>query len=107
MKKDFKRRIEALEAKFIQEPVTIHLADGSQRVIRGDVQHWFALNKAGIRITHAEDNGLPIPEDPLSDEIEWLRNSVRIEEAAGMFGLLWAMLAGPTERGAVNPERMQ
>jgi hypothetical protein len=105
MKTSISKRIAALEVKFHREPVTIHLADGSQHIIRGDIKHWQALNSAACEKINAESKGLPIPDNPLSIEVEWLMNSVRIEEEAGMFGLLWAMLAGPTERGAVNPER--
>jgi hypothetical protein len=105
--RDISKRLSALEARVSRDPVILHFADGSQRVIRGDISHWRALNAAACEKINAESRGLPIPPNPLSVEVEWLMKSVRIEEEADMFGLLWAMLAGPTERGAVNPERMK
>jgi hypothetical protein len=107
MKRDIEKRIAALEAKFQREPVILHFADGSQRTIRGDIRHWLALNAAASERYQAEAKGLPVPENPLSNELDAVKNSIRIDEPAQMFNLLWAMLAGPTERGAVNPERIK
>lgn len=102
MKKNIRQRIEALEARYQREPVILHFADGSQRTIRGNIKHWFALNRAAFERMNAEDEGLPVPENPLSDEVEALKSSIRIDEPAGMFNLLWAILSGPIARGEVN-----
>jgi hypothetical protein len=103
LKTNFEKRIAALEAKFQREPVILHFADGSQRTIRGDIRHWFTLNAAASERYQAEAAGLPVPENPLSNELDAVKNSIRIDEPAQMFNLLWAMLQGPMPRGSVNP----
>ena len=103
MKTCIAKRIAALEAQFKTEPVILHFADGSQRTIRGDIKHWLALNAAASERYQAEAKGLTVPENPLSNELDAVRNSIRIDEPAQMFNLLWAMLQGPMPRGSVNP----
>jgi hypothetical protein len=103
MKTSIEKRIAVLEAKFQREPVILHFADGSQRTIRGDMKHWLALNAAASERYQAEAKGLPAPDNPLSNELDAVKNSVRIDEPAQMFNLLWAMLQGGMPPGSVNP----
>jgi hypothetical protein len=99
MNNDFKRRIEALEAKFVREPVTIHLPDGSQRVIRGDNRHYFELMNAGFEMVDDAGHFRPNIAHPLCSELEAVRNAIRFDEPAGMFNLLWAMLQDAVRPG--------
>jgi hypothetical protein len=102
MKKDIERRIAALEEKVQREPVILHFSDGSQRTIRGDIRHWLALNRAETERYQAELNGLPVPQNPLSNELEAIKNAIRIDEPSQIFSLMWAMLQGGMSRGSVN-----
>ena len=95
MKNDIKIRIAALEAMVQREPVILHFADGSQRVIRGDNRHYFELLNAGFGMVDGIGNFRPNYEHPLCNEVEAVRNSVHIDEPAAMFNLLWATLQDP------------
>jgi hypothetical protein len=93
------KRIAALEARMGVDPVILHFADGSQRTIRGGYKHWVALNEADTDRYAAQDAGRPITKNSLQDELDAIRDAVRIEECAGMFNLLQVMLQGPVSRG--------
>lgn len=85
MRADIQKRIATLEGRFSRGPIVLHLANGSERRIRGDVQHWISLCRAMSDSTRH-----------LADELEAIRDSVRIDEPAGLFNLLWALQHSPT-----------
>jgi hypothetical protein len=102
LKTNFEKRIAALESRIQRNPVVIHLADGSQRIIRGSVKHYFALFQAAMQMHGDDTDYLPMPDHPLFPEIDAIKHSVKIDEPAQMFTLLWAMLQGGMPRGSVN-----
>ena len=91
---DLTTRLEALEKLFNNVPVVLHMPDGETHTISGSAKHFFALLEA--------TNSDPCDAE-LAAELEWLRDCERIEEPAHLFQVLQVMLAGPVERGEINP----
>jgi hypothetical protein len=91
---DIEKRIAALERLFHDAPVVLHMPDGETHTISGSARHFFALLEA--------TNSDPCDAE-LAAELEWLRDCERIEEPAHLFQVLQVMLAGPVERGEINP----
>ena len=101
---DLDRRLSELEKKIGKgEPVTLTFADGSVRSISGTTRHWFALNRAMFERVNAQDDGLPIPKDPLSIELDWLAACVEVSEVDGQkFSLTKAILDGPVDCSPID-----
>ena len=99
MIQSLRRRIELLEQRIGVDPVTLHLASGELRIIRGDQRHWRALHQAWTARTTAEDAGGTLPATPLDGELDAIRSAVRIDECGGLFGLFQVLLQGPNLEG--------
>lgn len=97
MSTTLEKRIAALETRAVADPVVLHFADGSERVIRGDSRHWAALHSAWCEMETAELDCVPVPEHVLFAELAAIGRAVRIEEEGQRFGLLGIMLQGPNE----------
>jgi hypothetical protein len=96
----FGKEIGDFEGKAETEPVILHLADGSRRTVSGDPAHWFALIDAWRERSNAEDAGQPVPASPLSDELDAIRDAIRVDEPDGhMYDLLSAILRSPSSPG--------
>ena len=91
---DLTTRLEALEKLFNNVPVVLHMPDGETHTISGSAKHFFALLEA----TNSDSC-----DAEFAAELEWLRDCERIEEPAHLFQVLQVMLAGPVERGEINP----
>lgn len=79
-----RRRIGQLEERIGGSPATLHFADGSTRVLHGDVRRYFGLLADGIDGDRAE----------LADAI---RNAISVDEPDHIVELLQAILQGPNE----------
>ncbi len=81
-----RRRILALEERTYADPIVLHFADGSTRVLNGDARRYFALLADGIEGDRGE----------LANAI---RDAVHIDESGGSVQLLAVLLQGPSENG--------
>jgi hypothetical protein len=93
----FERRIRALEARMIADPVVLYFADGSEREIcgRGDFLLSLLTGTCGKKLSSRQ-----------AAQLELIRQSVGAREPGGghMVELLRALLNGPVqEQGRVSP----
>ena len=89
---NFERRIRALEAKLITEPVVLHFADGSKRELHGPgdfvLRLFQGISGADLNSTHAA-------------QLDLIRRSVHSEEPGGghMIELLKCLLHARDDAG--------
>jgi hypothetical protein len=96
----FERRVRALEAKLITDPVVLHFADGSTREMRGR-GHFL------LQLLCGACGGLELRPEQAA-QLELIRQSVAAQEPGGgrMVEVLRCCLQGPAEeRGSVTAER--
>jgi hypothetical protein len=92
---NLERRLALLKARIGAEAVTLHMADGSVREIRGTPRHYFEL----CALLGTEGDG------PLYSELTWIRDAVEIDEGGRhIYELLTALASGPNTEGTEGEE---
>ena len=98
MSTNLEKRIAALEQRIGGEAITLTMADGTIRQIRGDHRHWVTLHQAWTERVTAEGAGEPETASPLSVELNSIRDAIEIgEDDGGPLSLLRILLQGPNE----------
>jgi hypothetical protein len=92
------KRVRALEARFIKDPVVLYFADGSKREIRGHGDFLLNLVADACRGTELGPGQ--------AAQMDLIRQSVAAQESGGghMVEVLRCLLDGPAE-GRGNPLR--
>lgn len=92
--KELERRIGAIEQLTAADPLTLHMADGTVRQIRGTMKQFFQL------VTLLDDEA----ESPLAGELAAIRDCAEIGGSrAQVFHLLRSLAQGPNKDEGDGP----